>query len=224
VRDVWGWKHRAAGLQPVSSHLPSVTAHKWGKVTSDPLYRCIILIMSQRYKKWKSWLSARAHHTKLRERTAVFTSTLSSRRSFCTAGPARPQPLALSEPLFPDESRHDAASRLLSPVLIRLRWLPEECPFLRSTAAVPATWDCVCTNALPGTIKTMNYEHNHGSDSKFSINMTLSPWCHKPKHMISEWQYLTIFLLRRNESGIHVIYETRTDCQQQYILIRGLEL
>lgn len=178
--------------------------------------------MSQRYNKWKSRLSARPHSTKLRELTAVFTSTLSSVHLFYTAGPAQPQPLALSEPLSPDESQPDAASQLLSPVLIHLRWLPEECPFLRSTAAVPATWDCVCMNSLPETIITMNYEHGHGSNSNFSINMTVSPWPHKPKHMISEWQSLTIFLLKWNQSGIHAIHETRTYCQQQQnILICG---
>jgi len=131
---------------------------------------------SQRYKKWKSRPTSRPHRSKLRERTAVFTPTLSSVHSFCTAGPARPRPLALSEPRSPDESRPDAASRLLSPVLIHLRWLPEECPFLRSTVAVPATWDCVCRNALPEMIMTVNYEQDHGSNSNFTINITV-PLC-----------------------------------------------
>ena len=96
-------------------------------------------------------------------------------RSFYAAGPAQPQPLALSEPLSPDESQPDAASRLLSPVLIHPRWLPEECPFLHNTVAVPAAWDCVCTNALPEMIITMNYEHGHGSNSNFSFLMFVWP-------------------------------------------------
>jgi hypothetical protein len=41
---------------------------------------------------------------------------------------------------------------------------------------VPATWDCVCMNALPEMMITMNYEHYHSSNLNFSINMTV-PLC-----------------------------------------------
>jgi hypothetical protein len=70
---------------------------------------------------------------------------------------------------------------------------------------VPATWDCVCMNALPEMMITMNYKHDHGSNLNFSINMTV-PLCDTTN--LNTWLWVTIFnhffFCKRNQYGIHV--------------------
>jgi hypothetical protein len=41
---------------------------------------------------------------------------------------------------------------------------------------VPATWGCVCMNALPEMTRTMEYYHDLGSNLNFSMNISV-PFC-----------------------------------------------
>lgn len=85
----------------------------------------------------------------------VLRFTLSTAHLFQSTGLAQPVPYSLSRLRSPDESQLYEVSQFLLLVLTHPRWLPEGCPYLRSTVAVLAIWGCVCMNVQPVTIKNI---------------------------------------------------------------------
>lgn len=95
----------------------------------------------------------RLYSTNWHTQFTVLRFTLSTSHLFQSTGLAQPVPHSLSELQSPDESQLYEVSQFLLLVLTHPRWLPEGCPYLRSTVAVLAIWGCICMNVQPVTIK-----------------------------------------------------------------------